>query len=70
MVARSEDIFRSNTRNLTDRSYAENIKAADIHFTAEEWRDFNAGFSKIQIVGAPNHEFELLGEDVEAKPKV
>jgi aryl-alcohol dehydrogenase-like predicted oxidoreductase len=48
----------------------ENIKAVDVHFTADEWRDFNAGFSQIQIVGAPNHEFELRGEDVEAKPKL
>ena len=48
----------------------ENIKATDVHFTPDDWRDFNAGFSQIQIVGAPNHELLLRGQGVEAKPQV
>jgi hypothetical protein len=70
VVARSEDIHRANTRNFTDRSYAGKHQGSGRSFHADEWRDFNAGFSQIQIVGAPNHEFELRGEDVEAKPKL
>ena len=47
---------------------AENIRAVDVRFTPSEWSEFNAGFSKIPIVGAPNHESTLRGHGVEARP--
>lgn len=48
----------------------ENIKAVDVRFTAREWRDFEAGFAKIKVVGAPNHASTMRGHGVEAKPKL
>ena len=47
----------------------ENIKAADLRFTPSEWSEFNAGLSKIRIVGARNSETTIRSCGVEAKPK-
>lgn len=47
----------------------ENNRAAEVRFTPGEWSEFNAGFSKIRILGAPNHERTLRGHGVEAKAK-
>ena len=47
----------------------ENIKAVDVRFTPSEWNEFNAGFSKIPIVGGPNHERTMRGHGVEARAK-
>ncbi len=47
----------------------ENIKSVDVRFTPSEWTEFNAGFSKLPIVGAPNHAEVLRGHSVEARAK-
>jgi aryl-alcohol dehydrogenase-like predicted oxidoreductase len=46
---------------------AENIRAVDVRFTPSEWSEFNAGFSKIPIIGAPNHEATMQGHGIEAR---
>jgi aryl-alcohol dehydrogenase-like predicted oxidoreductase len=47
----------------------ENNRAVDVQFTPSEWSEFNAGFSRIPVVGAPNHDSTLQGLGVEARAK-
>lgn len=47
----------------------EDINAANVNFTPNELKEFNTGLSKIQIVGARNHEAVIRSGGMEAKPK-
>ncbi|MES3035643.1 MAG: aldo/keto reductase [Gemmatimonadota bacterium] len=47
----------------------ENNAAVSVRFTSSEWREFNAGFSQLPIVGAANHDVTLRGHGVEARAK-
>ena len=69
VAPRAEAVHRADSGTSSRAHMDENIKAVDVRFTPAEWSEFNTGFSKIPIVGAPNHEVTLRGHGVEARAK-